>query len=230
VTPPAAPNVRRWASQDAMNARDPISPKPSPNARGQAAIVHVDLGADLKSAVCAAAQRAGMRPSEWIRSQLAKAVTAAEPGFQKQDESGLRRRHPSAASGPAAEPKTHQLSLQSDDLAWLDQIALAGGFRSRPAALRYALRVLANPDSLVALKQLPQAIPALVQSNMTLQTAVRLRNLLPLDGRAQSRLEAEDKAALRREITQHLQEVSRLVAALQPLLATAGSLREGRAR
>ena len=85
-------------------------------------------------------------------------------------------------------------------------------------------------DGTAALKQLPQTIPTLVQSNMTLQTAVRLRNLLSLDGRGQSHLAAEDNAALRREVAQHLEEVSRLVAALQPLLATAGTPREGNAR
>ena len=212
-----------------MNARDPASFKPSPNSRGQAAVVHVDLGADLKAAVCAAAQQQGVRPSEWMRSQLAQAVSAAEPDTHEQGDSGPRRRAPKGL-GPAVAPKTHQLSLQTDDLTWLDQIAQAGGFRSRPAALRYALRVLAAPDSLAALRQLPQSIPALVQSNMTLQTAVRLRNLLPVGGEGQSRLEAEDNAALRREIAQHLEAVSRLLAALQPLLATAGSSREGLAR
>ena len=213
-----------------MNARDPTQPMQPAIRRAQASTLHVDLGEELKSAVVAAAAQAGLRPSEWVRSQLAQAAKAVDSSDRNQPDSGPRRRGAFEPSGQAVEPKTHQLSLQTDDLAWLDQIAQAGGFRSRPAALRYALRVLASSECLAALKQLPHAIPTLVQSNMTLQTAVRLRNLLPLDGGVQSRLEAEDNAALRREIAQHLEDVSRLVAALQPLLATASSSREGLAR
>lgn len=212
-----------------MNARDLTQPMPPASRRAQASTLHVDLGEELKSAVVAAAAQAGLRPSDWVRSQLAQAAMVTVSDDRNLPDSGPRRRAPKG-SGPAPEPKTHQLSLQTDDLTWLDQIAQAGGFRSRPAALRYALRVFAAPESLAALKQLPRTIPALVQSNMTLQTAVRLRNLLPLSGDGHSRLEAENNAALRREIAGHLVEVSRLIAALQPLLATAGSSREGLVR
>ena len=213
-----------------MNARDPTQPMQPTHRRAQASTLHVDLGEGLKSAVAAAAAQAGLCPSEWVRSQLAQAANLAYSSDRNQPDSGPRRSRAFEPSGQAAEPKTHQLSLQTDDLGWLDQIAQAGGFRSRPAALRYALRVLANSESLAALKQLPQAIPALVQSNMTLQTAVRLRNLLPLGGNEQSRLDAEDNLALRREIAKHLEDVSRLVAALQPLLTTAGTSRKGMPR
>jgi Arc/MetJ-type ribon-helix-helix transcriptional regulator len=214
-----------------MNARDPISlkvsPSSSPNSRGQAAIVHVDLGADLKSAVCAAAHHAGVRPSEWMRSQLAQAVSAAEPRPADRPGSGPRHRCTPEASGQIVAPKAHQLSLQSNDLAWLDQIAQAGGFRSRPAALRFALRALASAEGLAALKQLPAAIPALVQSNMSLQAAVRARQLLP-ETHEPSRQIGFDSATLRREIAEHLEKVSRLVAALQPLLATPGTTKDPR--
>ena len=202
-----------------MNARDPTTPKPGPNTRGQAAIVHVDLGADLKSAVCAAAMQAGVKPSEWMRSQLAQAVSAAEPGLSVQPEPDSRRRREPAACTPTAASKSHQLGLQADDLAWLDQIAQAGGFRSRPAALRYALRLLASDEGLEALKQLPTVTLMLVKSNMTLQTTLRLPDTLPSEALGQTRLEAKDKLSLRREIGAHLELVSQLLAALQPLLA-----------
>ncbi len=202
-----------------MNARDPTSSKPGPNTRGQAAIVHVDLGADLKSAVCSAAMQAGVKPSEWMRSQLAHAFSAAEPGLPAQPEPDLRRRRGPAACAPTAASKSHQLGLQADDLAWLDQIARAGGFRSRPAALRYALRLLASDEGLEALNQLPTVTLMLVKSNMTLQTALRLPDTFPSEALGQTQLEAKDKLSLRREIGAHLELVSQLLAALRPLLA-----------
>ena len=183
-----------------MNARDPTSIKSVPSSRGQAAIVHVDLGADLKSAVFEAALKAGVRPSEWMRSQLALAVSAVESRPQGQSEAALRRRHVSTESDQTSASKAHQLSLQSDDLAWLEEIAQSGGFRSRPAALRYALRVLASVEGLAALRQLPNSVPLLVESNITLQAAVRSQNHLPVGDYEPSRVESLDKASFRREI------------------------------
>jgi Arc/MetJ-type ribon-helix-helix transcriptional regulator len=200
--------------------RSGTSSSSSPSSRGLAATVHVDLGADLKSAVCAAALQAGVRPSEWMRSQLAQAVSADALRPPEKPLSAPQRRRPSEASGPGSGTKSHQLSLQCEDLHWLDQVAQAGGFRSRPAALRYALRVLAADEGVEALKRLPETIPMLVHSNMTLQSALRAYRSLGSDAHEQSRFNDQDTRTLRQKIGEHLEHVARLVAALQPLLET----------
>lgn len=200
-----------------------------PNSRGSASTLHVDLGEELKSSVLAAAQRAGMRPSDWVRSQLKAAATAApttastfsaaNAGAQA-DASKQGRAHGRDLPGRASEdlftsPRTHQLTLQAEDLEPLDRVASAGGFRSRPAALRFLLRHHDNAQSLAALRALPQTIPALAESNMALQLAVRMAQAVGFAGDAG----AGADPALRRDIQAHMDRAARVVAALQPLLS-----------
>jgi hypothetical protein len=208
--------------------------------RSRACTLHVDLGEDLKQAVLAAAAGAGVKPSDWVRSQLSAAVggdaAAATIEAQPRGPQSLQRHlsTPTSADGPQADTyRTHQLSLQPDDIDQLDRVVQAGGFRSRPAALRYVLRVQADPQALSALRHLGSAIPALVDSNTVLQSAIRLEAALGAafaeTGRHQFRggaahhpaVRAADTTAdpLRRDLQEHLQTVARVIAALQPLLA-----------
>lgn len=179
------------------------------SSRGKAATLHVDLGEDLKAAVLVAAQRAGMRPSDWVRGQLAAAVDGGGQGRAVPD---VEPQRPSADLFASA--RVHQLTLQPRDVEQLDGVAAAGGFRSRPAALRFVLRQHACADGQAALRQLPKSIPALAESNVTLQAAVRLAaGLISVSPGATL------EPALRRDIGEHMVRASRVVAALQPLLA-----------
>lgn len=181
------------------------------SSRGKASTLHVDLGEDLKAAVLAAAQLAGMRPSDWVRSQLA-AAAVVERGGQGRAVPDVEPQRPSADLFASA--RVHQLTLQPRDVEQLDGVAAAGGFRSRPAALRFVLRQHACADGHAALRQLPQSIPALAESNVTLQAAVRLAaGLISVSPGATL------EPALRRDIGEHMVRASRVVAALQPLLA-----------
>jgi hypothetical protein len=193
------------------SARDP---QRTASFRGQAATLHVDLGQSLKTAVRQAAERAGMRPSDWVRSQLAAAVDHLEP--EPSDEPKPSGRTSATIADLLGDSRVHQLNLQPEDIEQLDRVAASGGFRTRPAALRFLLRVQGSPEALTALRQLPQTIPVLTESNVSLQLAVRLAQVVggnPVQGNGLD-------PALRREIAAHLERASRVIAALQPLLDT----------
>lgn len=192
------------------------------SSRGKAAALHVDLGEELKSAVRAAAGRAGMRPSDWVRSQLSAAVEGRSlPGVDHEGSAASPDSRPAAwPADPSSGDRIHQLTLQPEDIDQLDRIASAGGFRSRPAALRFLLHAHVSKEGQAALRRLPETVPALVEANVTLQTAVRLAagfaSLEPAGSRGASGV---PDPAVRREISAHLERASRVVAALQPLLA-----------
>ena len=205
---------------DSQTSAARTSDRPA-SSRGKAATLHVDLGEELKSAVRAAADRAGMRPSDWVRSQLSAAVEGRS--LCGLDEGSAPSPDPSPAvwpADPSSRARIHQLTLQPEDIDQLDRIAAAGGFRSRPAALRFLLRAHGSKEGQTALRRLPETVPALIEANVTLQTAVRLAagfaSLEPAGSRVAS---GALDPAVRREISAHLERASQVVAALQPLLA-----------
>lgn len=196
----------------------PIPPRPAVSrSRGQAATLHVDLGAELKTAVRAAAQRAGMRPSDWVRSQLAASVAAAEVSDSEaeQGRAAGSDRAQAESTDLFGSPRAHQLTLQPEDIEALDRVVTSGGFRSRPAALRFLLRQHESAQGQAALRELPRSIPALAESNMTLQLAVRMTGAAAAAGGVAVGLDP----TLRSDIAAHIERAARVVAALQPLLA-----------
>ncbi len=190
------------------------------SSRGKAATLHVDLGEELKSAVRAAADRAGMRPSDWVRSQLAAAVDGGEvSGAEPKEPVEAQSNYSSGSTSPDlfASARIHQLTLQPEDIDQLDRVAAAGGFRSRPAALRFLLRAHDSAEGRAALRRLPETLPALIEGNVTLQSAVRLAaGFSSLDPSAPP---CGLDSSTRREISVHMERASRVVAALLPLLA-----------
>lgn len=163
-----------------------------------------------------------MRPSDWVRSQLSAAVEGRSlPGVDREGSAPSPDVSPSVwPTDPSSSARIHQLTLQSEDIDQLDRVAAAGGFRSRPAALRFLLRAHGSKEGHAALRRLPETVPALIEANVTLQTAVRLAagfaSLQPAGSRGSS---GALDPAVRREISAHLERASRVVAALQPLLA-----------
>lgn len=194
------------------------------SARGRASTLHVDVGEDLKSEIAMAAAHAGLRPSDWVRLALSAAVSGCagspdshlEPPTRPDRSPGLPR---SGVAAPRERPEIHLLTLQPKDIELLDVLAKAGGFRSRPAALRFALKVLCtDAGAAAAFRELPRAIQALVDSNVALQSCARLAaglDQLQGMGKGGSGFDPE----LRRLIRENLELASRAIGALQPLLA-----------
>lgn len=195
------------------------------SARGRASTLHVDVGEDLKSEIAMAAAQAGQRPSDWVRLTLSAAVSSGRAGSlnsrveppAQRDRSRIASRL--CAAVPSERPEIHLLTLQPRDIELLDVLAKAGGFRSRPAALRFALKVLCTDASAAsAFKELRRAIPALVDSNIALQSCARLAaglDQLQGVGKGGSGFDPE----LRRLIRENLELASRAIGALRPLLA-----------
>lgn len=210
----------------------------------RAVTLHVDVGPSLKQAVVAAAASSGVRPSDWVRAALQRAVAVTSPvdldparsqpaGSAPQGGPPWRALRPASATlspraatsvgAPAAGMDSARsvtdIRLAPDDVLLLDEIVQRAGFRSRAAALRYLLRVLrreGGPEAVDALAQLPATIPALTDSNIMLQ---RLLSLLPQSEAGQGAPAREvlpvlDPLAVRA----HLEAVSRVLAALRPLL------------
>ena len=194
--------------------------------RGQSAALHVDVGPEIKAAVREAAQRAGVRPSDWVRSCLARALL--EQGTAGSvDEVPARDRHVDGQSTGStrdlfAASRPHQLSLQADDVEQLDRVAEAAGCRSRPAAVRYALRVMSTQESLAGLRQLPRTMAALVDSNVALQSAARLAAAFDEAAPGWQRAGGAMDPAVLRQLPGHLEQAARVLAALRPLLAGEG--------
>jgi Arc/MetJ-type ribon-helix-helix transcriptional regulator len=207
----------------------------SASTRSRAATLHVDLGEDLKQAVRLAAERAGVKPSDWVRTQLSAAVAADAPAPAGEDPirksaDRLRQTFTSALRPEELEPnRTHQLSLQGEDVDQLDRVVTAGGFRSRPAALRYVLRLQTDAQALGAFRQLSATVPALIDSNMALHSAIRLEAAFAeaavtragsgeVGHRGAPVAGGSRLPTLNRELQDHLQAAARVIAALQPLL------------
>jgi Arc/MetJ-type ribon-helix-helix transcriptional regulator len=184
-----------------------------PATRGRSAI-HVDLGDDLKADVAAAARDAGVSPSDWVRSALRRAAGeggSPSGGGRPWAAAPAPRFAESVEEGGATRPVA--IHLAPDDIALIDAVMDSGGFRSRPAAVRYLVRVAAGGDgALAALRSLPELLPRLVDSNIELRSATRKLRAGDPDsvGRVWQRIDAQ------------LLLVAQAMAALQPLLRHSG--------
>jgi hypothetical protein len=102
--------------------------------------------------------------------------------------------------------------MAADDIALIDSAVDAGGFRSRPAALRFLLRAAAvdKGAAVRALIGLPELLPRLADANIELRAAAR-------------RLQAAEPAsagALWKQVDAHLVLTAQALAVLRPLLAS----------
>lgn len=196
--------------------------------RGQSAALHVDVGPEIKAAVREAARREGVRPSDWVRSCLARALLERGKAGSLEEVPSRGQAADELSRGTTrdlfAASRVHQLSLQADDVEQLDRVAEAAGFRSRPAALRYALRVMSTQESLAGLRQLPRAMAALVDSNVALQSAARLAAAFDAVAPGGQRSGGGMDPAVLRQLPGHLEQAARVLAALRPLLAGEGGV------
>lgn len=193
-----------------------------PSSRSRESTVHVDLGEVLKADVLAAAAKAGATPSDWMRAALRRAAdeqASADDLTSSTFEQAGRTRLPipevgvSLADQSASRPIA--VHLAADDVALIDQVVEAAHFRTRPAAVRYVLRVVlgGGGPGLDALAQLPRSIPVLAAANVELRAAVR---------RLESRPEVSASggvAELGPVVDRHLQTASTVLAAVRPLLS-----------
>ncbi len=173
--------------------------------RGRSAI-HVDLGDALKADLAAAAGRAGQSPSDWVRATLLRAVDAQSPAVEP-----LAPMQPGRSSFAEDAPRPVAVHLAADDIAFIDAAMEAGGFRSRPAALRFLLRAAAVEQgaAVLALTALPELLPRLADANIELRAAAR--RLLAA--------EPASAGALWKQVDAHLVLTAQALAALRPLLA-----------
>jgi len=178
----------------------------SSGTRGRSAI-HVDLGDALKADLAAAAGRAGQSPSDWVRATLRRAVDAQSPAVEP-----LAPVQPGRSGFPEDAPRPVAVHLAADDIAFIDAAMEAGGFRSRPAALRFLLRAAAVDQgaAVLALTALPELLPRLADANIELRAAAR--RLLAA--------EPASAGALWKQIDAHLLLTAQALAALRPLLAS----------
>ena len=190
--------------------------------RSRASTVHVDLGEVLKADVLAAAAKAGATPSDWMRAALRRAAdeqAAAEELTSPRAEQAGRSELPMlAVDGSLADQSASRpiaVHLAGDDVALIDQVVEAAYFRTRPAAVRYVLRVVlgGGGPGLAALAQLPRSIPVLAAANVELRAAVR---------RLESRSEVRAPGGISElgpVVDRHLQTASSVLAAVRPLLS-----------
>lgn len=184
-----------------------------PATRGRSAI-HVDLGDDLKADVAAAARDADVSPSDWVRAALRRAVGegGGPSGGGRPWAAELASRVVESV-GDAGASRPVAVHLAPDDIAVVDAAMAAAGFRSRPAAVRYLVRVAAGGDGAVAaLRSLPELLPQLADSNIELRSATRKLRAGDPDsvGRLWQRIDAQ------------LLLVAQAMAVLQPLLRHSG--------
>jgi hypothetical protein len=189
------------------------------SSRSRASTVHVDLGEVLKADVLAAAAKAGATPSDWMRAALRRAADDQTAGDDLSSSAAARSGLPVLpAGGSLADQSASRpiaVHLAADDVALIDQVVEAAHFRTRPAAVRYVLRVVlgGGAPGLEALAQLPRSIPVLAAANVELRAAVR---------RLQSRPEVRafgGVAELGPVVDRHLQTASTVLAAVRPLLS-----------
>ena len=191
------------------------------SSRSRASTVHVDLGEVLKADVLAAAAKAGATPSDWMRAALRRAADEQDSAddLTATFEQAGRTRLPipevglSLADQSASRPIA--VHLAADDVALIDQAVEAAHFRTRPAAVRYVLRVVlgGGAPGLEALAQLPRSIPVLAAANVELRAAVRR-----LEARPEVRASG-GVAELGPVVDRHLQTASTVLAAVRPLLS-----------
>lgn len=174
--------------------------------RGRSAI-HVDLGDALKADLAAAADRAGQSPSDWVRATLRRAVDAQSPAVEP-----LAPMPPGRSSFAEDASRPVAVHLAADDIAFIDAAMEAGGFRSRPAALRFLLRAAAVDQGAAvrSLTALPELLPRLADANIELRAAAR--RLLAA--------EPASAGALWKQVDAHLVLTAQALAALRPLLAS----------
>jgi len=189
------------------------------SSRSRASTVHVDLGEVLKADVLAAAAKAGATPSDWMRAALRRAADEQAAGddltSSKAGRSGLPVFPAGGSLADQAASRPVAVHLAADDVALIDQVVEAAHFRTRPAAVRYVLRVVlgGGGPGLDALAQLPRSIPVLAAANVELRAAVR---------RLESRPEVRASggvAELGPVVDRHLQTASTVLAAVRPLLS-----------
>lgn len=201
----------------------------------------VDIGAALRARLNAAAAASGRSPSQFTRELLTRSL--AHPGGQRQ---------PSIAEDAASLPNTgpvptspagvgRRIELDHDLAAQLDAYKERGGFRSRPAAIRFALetatqyrKAAAAPAASAPAAEaapategfepldpawLKDATQVLIQSNSALQPIGNNLNQIARSLNAMpGLLNANDAKAIadaQKQIRAHVEEAARLVYSLR---------------
>lgn len=200
----------------------------SPAARRIA--LHVDVGPALRARLDAAAAASGRSPSQLTRELLARSLAQVDAG-----EAASAPQPPSGTHAPGA---GRRIELDAALSAQLDAYKARGGFRSRPAAIRFALETatqyrksqaarVSEPKPAPSAGQIEPLDPAwlkdatqtLIQSNSALQPIgnnlnqiARSLNAMPglLNGN-----DAKAIADAQKLIREHVEQAARLVYALR---------------
>lgn len=189
-----------------------------PDAAVRRSTVTVDLGAELKAQLQAAAAARGVSPSQWAREVIQRAAAEA------------RTKRGAAQPKPEPEPKqpnAGRLVLDSDLAQLMAEVVRQGQFRSRPAALRLVLRQFlgkeageqSQPTDTSALKD---GVSALMKSNYELgQVGININQIARAMNSLQGTFRQKDRQNLEVFVTEareHIARASKVVAAMRKLL------------
>ena len=174
--------------------------------------LHVDVGAELKARLRAAAAALGRTPSQWTIELIQRELASAGA--------------PATSSTPAGATKPGRVVLDAELSSLLDQVRARGQFRTRPAALRLALKTFVGQEPAapqrVDAAPLKDAVAALMRSNHELlpigtninQIAKSLHAMQGSFGAG----DAAQLASLAGSVRAHVDVASRLTADLRGLL------------
>ena len=176
------------------------------------ATLHVDVGADIKARLRAAAAALGRTPSQWTLELIQRELAAGDA--------------PATSSALVGAAKPGRVVLDAELASLLDQVRERGQFRTRPATLRLVLKTflgkeLTEPQRIDA-APLKDAVAALMRSNHELlpigtninQIAKSLHAMQGSFGAG----DATQLASFAGSVRAHVDVASRLTADLRGLL------------